>query len=252
MHHYRCLFTLEITMDIDTFFKFFGQIIAYGGGAAAIAYLLFQYLGKTWIENKFSERLEQMRHDQAMELQRLKVEIDSLLSGAIKLQEREFEVLPAAWEKLDEAHGLISWLVSPIQTYADVDRMNDVQLNEFLERTEFSESQKEDVRNSSRKSNTYGDILFWHRLHKVKIAFSDLQKYVARNGIFLESELKEKLSKISDTLWSALVSKEVGREAKDWKMQNEGWKKLKEETEPLYKEIEEYIHARLQSHGRKP
>ncbi len=239
-------------MELDTLFRLFGEMIAYGGGAAAIAYLIFQFLGKSWIENKFSERMEQMRHDQALELQRLKVEIDSLLSGAIKLQEKEFEVLPAAWKKLDEAHGLISWLVSPMQTYADVDRMTEKQLNEFLKGTDFTESQKEEVKNSYNKADTYRDILFWHRLHKVKQAFGDLQRYVARNGIFLEAELKDKLSKISDTLWSAIVSKEVGREAKDWKMQNEGWKKIKEKTEPLYKEIEEYIHNRLQAHGRKP
>jgi hypothetical protein len=238
-------------MDTETIFKFIGQMIAYAGGAATIAYLLFQYLGKAWIENKFSERLEQMRHDQALELQRLKVEIDSLLSGAIKLQEREFEVLPAAWEKLDVAHGQISWLVSPMQTYANVDRMNSIQLDEFLEGTEFTASQKDEIKNSRNKGDSYRDILFWYRLRKVQNSFGDLQKYVVRNGIFFEPELKEKLSKVADSLWSALVDKEVGHEAKDWKMQNEGWKKLKEETEPLYKEIEEYIHQRLQSHGRK-
>jgi hypothetical protein len=59
------------------------------------------------------------------------------------------------------------------------------------------------------------------------------------------------LSQISEILWSALISKEVGHEANDWKMQNEGWKETKEKTEPLYKEIEEYIHGRLQAHGRK-
>jgi len=239
-------------MDIEQILKFLGQIIAYGGSGAAIAYLLFQYLGKTWIENKFAQRLEQLRHDQSLELQKLRVEIDSLLSGAIKLQEKEFVVLPQAWEMLDEAHGLVSWLVSPMQQYVNVDRMNDEQLDEFLDGTEFTNSQKKEVKNSYSKGKTYQEILFWHRLRKVKGAFGDLQKYVARNGIFFEPELKNKLSEISETLWSAVISKEVGHEAKDWKMQSEGWKEIKEKTEPLYKEIEEYIHRRLQSHGRKP
>jgi len=34
-------------------------------------------------------------------------------------------------------------------------------------------------------------------------------------------------------------------------MQNEGWDEIKKTTDPLYKEIEEYIHGRLQSHGRE-
>lgn len=231
--------------------KFLLQMLAYGGGSAAIAYLLFQWLGKTWIENKFEQRLDQLRHQQALELQRLRVEIDAMLSGALKLQEKEFSVLPEAWAKLDEAHGLVGWLVSPMQQYANVDRMNSAQLEEFLAGTDFTESQKKEVRNAHDKSRTYQDIVFWYQLHKVKTAFGDLQTFVARNGIFLPSELEVKFSKISEMLWSAVVSKEVGHEAKDWKMQREGWNKIKDETEPLYKTIKVEIQARLQSHGRK-
>jgi hypothetical protein len=235
----------------EAIWAFLGRMLAYGGGAAVIAYLLFQYLGKTWIENKFAERLDQLRHQQALELQRLRVEIDSLLSGAIKLQEKEFSVLPEAWAKLDEAHGLVVWLVSPIQQYVDVNRMNSPHLEEFLSDTELTELQKDEIRNSSDRNKTYQNIVFWHRLQRVRVALGELQTYVARNGIFLPPELKDKFAKIAETLWSAIVSKEVGHDAKDWKMQNEGWTKIKEETEPLYKSIEYDIQARLQSHGRK-
>ena len=238
-------------MDADAVVEFLLQMLAYGGGSAAVAYLLFQWLGKTWIENKFAQRLDQLRHQQALEIQRLRVEIDAMLSGALKLQEKEFSVLPEAWAKLDEAHGLVSWLVSPMQQYANVDRMNAEQLEEFLSGTEFTESQKNEVRNARDKGRTYQDIVFWHRLHKVKGAFGELQTFVARNGIFLPTELEERFSKISEMLWAAVISKEVGHEAKDWKMQNEGWTKIKEETEPLYKEIKAEIQTRLQSHARK-
>ncbi len=232
--------------------KFLGEVVAYGGGAAVVAYLLFQYLGKTWIENKFSQRLDQLKHQQALELQRLRVEIDSLLSGALKLQEREFQTLPDAWQKLDEAYGLVSWLVHPMQEYPNLDRMNPQQLEEFLATTEFTETQKDEIRSSRDRLHSYTEIVFWYRFHKVKLAFSELQSFVARNGIFFPTELKEKFTKISEMLWSALVSKEVGREANDHKMQNEGWQKIKEDAEPLYKSIEADIQARLQSHGRKP
>ena len=238
-------------MDADAVVKFLLQILAYGGVSAATAYILFQWLGKTWIENKFAQRLDQLRHQQALELQRLRVEIDAMLSGALKLQEKEFSILPEAWAKLDEAHGLVSWLVSPMQQYQNVDHMNDVQLEEFLAGTEFRESQKNEVRNAQDKWRTYQDIVFWYRLHKVKKAFGELQTFVARNGIFLPPDLEERFSKISEILWSAVISKEVGHEAKDWKMQHEGWTMIKEETEPLYKEIKAEIQARLQSHARK-
>lgn len=238
-------------MDADAIVKFLLQILAYGGGSAAVAYLMFQWLGKSWIENKFAQRLDQLRHQQALEIQRLRVEIDAMLSGALRLQEKEFDVLPEAWAKLDEAHSLVSWLVSPMQQYANVGRMSAAQLEEFLTGTEFTESQKNEVRSAADKGGIYQDIVFWHRLHKVKKEFSELQTFIARNGIFLPPELEERFSRISETLWSAVISKEVGHEAKDWKMQQEGWKKIKEETEPLYKDIKAEILARLQSHARK-
>lgn len=236
---------------MDELTKFFLQMIAYGGGSAAIAYLLFQWLGKTWIENKFAQRLDQLRHQQALEIQRLRVEIDAMLSGALKLQEKEFSVLPEAWAKLDEAHGLVSWLVAPFQQYADVNRMTSQQLEEFLGATDFTDSQKEEVCISHDKGKTYQDILFWHRLQKVKNSFAELQTYVARNGIFLPPDIESKFKKIAEMLWSAVISKEVGHEAKDWKMQREGWDKIKEEAEPLYLDIKKHIQERLQSHARK-
>ena len=211
----RHLHSIKALIAMDEILKFLLQMLAYGGGSAAVAYLLFQWLGKTWIENKFAQRLDQLRHQQSLELQRLRVEIDAMLSGALKLQEREFSVLPEAWIKLDEAHGLVSWLVSPAQQYADVNGMNSAQLEEFFVGANFTESQKQEVRNAQDKGRAYQDIAFLHRLHRVKTAFSDLQTYVARNGIFLPTDLEAKFSKIAELLWSAVVSKEVGHEAKD-------------------------------------
>lgn len=230
--------------------EFLFEIIAYGGGSAAVSYFLFQWLGKTWIENKFKERLDQLRHQQALELQRLRVEIDAMLSGALKLQEKEFIVLPEAWAKLDEAHVMVTRLVSPLQQYADIDNMSRARLEEFLSGTDFSNSDKDEILNAHSKGKQYQEVLFWSRLNKVRKSFGDLQNYVARNGIFLPSDLEEKFRRISDMLWSAVVSKEVGHQAQDWKMQREGWDKVSKEAEPLYLDIKSHIHERLQSHSR--
>src|SRR5690348_5626061 len=140
---------------VDMVLSFVAQLIAFGGGGAAIAYILFQFLGKKWIENKFAGRLEQLRHTQALELQLLRVEIDSLLSGNVRLQEKEFQTLPEAWVKLDEAFGQVSSLVSPYQEYPDIDRMNTRQLEEFLAGTRLTETQKDELRQEYRKSDKY-------------------------------------------------------------------------------------------------
>jgi hypothetical protein len=228
-----------------------GQLITLAGGGAVVAYGLFRYLGSKWIENKFAERLEQLRHTQALELQRLRVEIDSLLSGAIKLQDKEFQTLPEAWVKLDEAFGQVSHLTAPFQQYPDLDRLNNAQLEEFLSGTTFTTTQKGEIRNAEKKTNKYQELIFRYRLSDVRKSIADLHNYVERNSIFMPPDLKKHFEKVTNDLWSAMVSKEVGHDVQDWKMQGEGWDKVKKEVEPLRKNIEEMIYARLQAHGKR-
>jgi len=238
---------MNITNEI---LRIFGEIMAYGGGGAAVAYFLFQFFGKNWIENKFAQNLEQHKHAQAIELQRLRVEIDSMLNGAIKIQEKEYEVLPEAWRLLNEAFSLLSNLVAPFQQYPDLDRMNPEQLNEFLDGSELRESQNKEIRASGKKVDKYQELITWHRVNIVKSACIAFNDYIAKNGIFLPPELKQQFDAAKNELWSALIDKEVGHGAKDWKMQYEGWTAIKEKINPLYKSIETGIYARLQAHGR--
>ena len=70
---------------VDEVLRFLGEVVLYGGGSATVAFLLFQYLGKGWIDARFAERLEAFKHEQAKELQRMKVEVESVLSGALKV-----------------------------------------------------------------------------------------------------------------------------------------------------------------------
>jgi len=60
--------------------EFIGKIVAYGGGAAVIAYYVFLFLGKKWIEAKFADSLEKSRHEHAKEIEHLRFEINSLLT----------------------------------------------------------------------------------------------------------------------------------------------------------------------------
>jgi hypothetical protein len=113
------------------------------------------------------------------------------------------------------------------------------------------DSTKDDIRKAPKdKTRLYEEEIFWHRLHTVKHACRDLHNYVARSGIFFPPLLKEQFTKISNELWSAVGSKAIGHEAKDYQVGADAWKKIEADITPLYKAIESEIHARLRSHGR--
>jgi hypothetical protein len=155
--------------------------------------------------------LEQLKHEQNLEVQRLRVDIDALLRGVVKLQEKEFEILPAVWKRLYHSKQAISSLVSPMQRYLKIDSFDDEQLEDALTQTKFMVSQKNEIRQSNNKTELYRELSFRYQLSEGNEVFCDLIGYFSENGILLYPELKEKVNMACELLHSALTSKEIGR-----------------------------------------
>jgi hypothetical protein len=237
----------------DQVFQYVGQLVFIGGGGAAVAYALFQYLGKSWIESRFAERLEAFKHQQALELQRLRVQIESMLNGALKLQELEFTVLPEAWKKLDAAYGLTRWITASLQQYPSLEGLTDAELEETLSNSKLLESQRAKVRAARAgrdRDKIYQDLIRWQRLNRARKAAVDLETYVVGNGLFLPPTLKQQFSEITPVIWSAITMAESSLQFEDHKMRSAAAEELQSNAEPLHKAIEKGIEERLHSHAR--
>ncbi|MEO8757649.1 MAG: hypothetical protein ABI398_07850 [Devosia sp.] len=86
--------------------QFLQQALAWVGGAAlggvslvAVAYWIFQTWGEKWLQSRFDRQLEDLRHQQAQEMEGLRYRIGQLLDRSTKLSEKEFEVVPEAWQR---------------------------------------------------------------------------------------------------------------------------------------------------------
>lgn len=232
----------------DEILKFIGSVIAYGGGSAAVAYGLFIFFGKKWIETKFSQRLEESKNEQRKEIEDFKLEINTLFNRITKIHEKEIEVLPQCWSKLHDAKDIISNLVSPLQTYPDFDRMEEDEIRASLKNTLLEEFQIEELIKVRHKVDYYQEKIFWHRLHEAKIKFSDFHVYTTKNRIFLSNDLKELFTKADDLFWESLSRKEIGKESKDYKMMNESYKTLRDNIDEVIEKIENQVQDRLHYH----
>lgn len=194
--------------------EFFKQFILTGGGAAAISYGLFKWLGQKWIEDKFSQRLEHLRQTNAKELAELKVKWDTDLQGRLKYQEREFAVIPEAWEKLADAFGHVSWLTSRMQEYAVVEAMDDAELEQFLKDSELLETQKKQMRERKgrERSEYYQHTIFFHRYQRVETIVRQFSVYVDKGFLFIPDALFQKFQALAKNMHRALVAARVGHE----------------------------------------
>ncbi|EXI70736.1 MAG: hypothetical protein AW07_03866 [Candidatus Accumulibacter sp. SK-11] len=232
-------------LTIEILFRYLGQLVVYGGGAVAIAYAVFRILALKWLDSRFAEKLEAFKHLQAKEMEEVKFRINFLFDRAKKLNEKEYEVLPEAWGRLNDAFWKASATVSLLQSYPDLEKMSDAHFAEFLGTCRLQEWEKQELRESKTRNAYYQQHIFWHDLSDAKTASRECHRYLSRNGIFLKSEVKDRFVLLDSLVWSALVDREVLEQIKPHREPNTAVDRLRREGEGMLKELEAIVQGRM-------
>jgi hypothetical protein len=237
--------SMTIVRTILAFLGFIGLVGTVVGG---IAYTLFQRFGEKWLDAKFERKLVDHRHEQQKELEQVRLKINTLFDRTIKLHQREFEVLPKVWAKLNHAYWEACALVAPTQRYPDLSRMAKEQFEEFVATCKLDKWGKEQLLGKSElhRNDFYIERVYWPRLHNVKDLAHDAHIYILENGIFLHSQIKEQFSALSDMVWEALVENESNRRDGSGMHQNRDKQDaLMQKGEQLLRELESEVHERI-------
>jgi hypothetical protein len=188
--------------------KIFVNILAVGGGAIAITYFVFRYLGKSALDHWFKRQIEDYKQKHAAELSRYKTELDALLSGAVRMQELEHHVVPKIWSLLIDFRMRFRDFAKPMFDDKDLDAMTRTELEEFLDTTFLSESQKEKIRSAEKKLEAYKKEIFPMNLRETEKAAVGLQEALFKNRIYLEPELLSKFRYFFDRLRNLSIERE--------------------------------------------
>ncbi len=207
---------------IDAVLRAIGAIVAVGGGSAAIAYAIFVALGKKWLDSRFDERLEKLKHEQAKELEHVRQEISTTFSRVSKVHEREFVALPAAWEKLQEAYGAVFRVASVLKEFPDLNKMTPQQLDEFIANCRLPQFRKDELKKAQDKTAAYQEAIYWVDLGEAKQAQIAFHNYIVQNRIFMNAELREKFSNVDSQLARAINACEIGKQAGSGELLREG------------------------------
>lgn len=176
------------------------------------AYAVFKYMGDKWLTAKFAERLEVFKHLQQQELERLRFRINGLLDRAVKLNQREFEVLPEIWSRMNDAYASVASFTHPFQSYPDLNRMRASELEDFLDKSELADWQKEELQAATDKTKLYMKMEFWLRINRVMPMYREFHGYYRKSRIFLEPELSKMIDDFSTMLWEALNERKLEEE----------------------------------------
>jgi hypothetical protein len=160
------------------------------------------------------------------------------MDRATKLHQREFDVLPETWAKLTEAYGITTAITSAIQSYPDLDRMSAPHLEEFLNDCPLMNWQKEEIKQTEKKSDYYIKAIAWHRISDARDACRAFHVFFRRNGIFIREPTKLKFADLDKLIYGALVEHEVNVQHELRPQMRDSLKKLSGEGEALLKDLE--------------
>jgi hypothetical protein len=226
-------------------FALLGAAGVSSAAVAAAAYGMFKTFGEKWLDRKFATQLEAYKSEQVRELERLRHKISGVFDRTKRLHDREYEVLPEVWAKLVDAKSWAGGYLAAFQQYADIGRMSDADLDEFLASTRFLESQKREIKMASRRQDLYIKTYETYRHYDVIEKLREASVTLSKNGIFVLPALREDMKKLIELIHFAVIEHQINRDHDVRPLMRDAIKKLEEEGEPLFKKIEDSVAARL-------
>lgn len=223
-----------------------GALIVGSSTVVGLAYWAFKTFSEKWLDSKFASNLEALRHEQQKELQRLRLTIDTMLDRSVKLQTKEFEVLPQAWALLDEAFIQMRRVSMAFESIPDFNKMPAPEFDHFLQTLDWPDYLKDEFSKASDKIRFYSKIQRSRSLREADKARYELQDYLSKNGIFIEKPLREKFMSLNQLMISAWVERSMAQDDRRESKFDKAME-LHENGKKMFDELEAEVHARLWS-----
>lgn len=85
-------------------------VVVFGG----LAFLGFRWLLRKWLDNHFAQQLEEFKREQSELLEEYRLEINSEFNRISKIHEKEFEVLPEIWGRIQSSYTGFVFVAAPM------------------------------------------------------------------------------------------------------------------------------------------
>jgi len=201
----------------------FGGIVIVATALIVAAYGLFKLFAGKWLDSRFAEKQESLKHDLQVgieayknelqkELAAAKVQFDRLGDRATKLNEREFDALAETWGRLCEAYSSTHFVLRRILIGPDIDRMTKEQQADFIANCELAKWEKDELTKEEYKNKYYQTRIFWHRWAETADHTERFRSFFIPNGIFMPKEIEDKFDVIYTLISSALNEEEFNRQ----------------------------------------
>lgn len=233
-------------LDWSTISSWLLQTIA----ASGVAILSFIVLRSTALgERLFSYHLERkiagLKHSQNEAIEALRADLAHTGDRGRRANEKEFDALSSIWDSFVDAFLKTNQAVISYMSFPDLDTLSPADLAAFLETSELSAPQRQQVLDAAKKVDMYSKIMDLRRINAAGAAIFDVRLLLRRRGIFVQTSIIDEFKKALDVLGKAQVERFMHFQHGRSGIGFDASSRLLSDGEKIFDELQSVVRTRL-------
>lgn len=179
------------------------------GGLLGAALLLPTKLGEAIIKFGYDRNLEAFKAEQSRDLESVKERLAHLADRGKRSNELEFLATRAVWEQFMEAYAATDAAITGFIELPDLSRYSAEERQAYLNSTDFSLMQKQQVLEASNPTDMYAKVSAWRMIAKAREAISLAHKVIRKERIFLQDDLRNEFMEMLDLVSKGCIQRQI-------------------------------------------
>ncbi|HYL48365.1 MAG TPA: hypothetical protein VET84_03295 [Stellaceae bacterium] len=221
--------------------------VVLGSVSASIAALwgISKLFFDKWLSNRFGQQLEAFKSLQQQELVKLQLQLNTMFDRNIKLHQREFDVLPDAWSRVNDAYNQTHAIALGYSMTPDLNKWEPERLEAYIADSFLDDFQKKELRAAPDKTKYFTRAQDFHALGKAWNSCWNFRDYLSKNAIFIQDDLKRQFKEIDQLLFDAIFERKASLQIAGLAQKFDKGLKLHNEGPALLNTLEKDVQARL-------
>jgi hypothetical protein len=166
-------------------------------------------VGERFLNHHLEQKIVALKHTHDEKIETLRSDLAHLQDRGRRANEFEFDALVKIWEAYSDAWLKIQQAIVDYMSFPDMTKLSDDDIETFLQTTELSEPQKQQVMAASDKNQLYSKIMRQRRINAAGGAIYDGRLVLRTNGIFISEKVASTFKGAFDKLSQAYVEQSM-------------------------------------------
>jgi hypothetical protein len=220
-------------------------ILASGGAILAFILLRSTAIGERLLSHHLERRITELKHAHVETLESLKADLAHLGDRGRRANEREFDALSSIWDAFVDAFLKTNQAVISYRSFPDLDRLSAQDLGAFLETTELSAPQRQQVAAASKKVDIYSKIMDLRGINTAGGVIFNARLLLRQRGIFVQTSMVDEFKSALDMLGKAQIERHIEFEHRGSGVGSKDTSRLLSEGERTFDQLQSMVRTRL-------